>query len=41
MKKRKIFVRKLGKTIKEAELKQYFSKYGSVETVEVLRNFKT
>ena len=41
MKKRKIFVRKLGKTIKEIDLKNYFSKYGKVETVEVLRNFKT
>ena len=41
MKKRKIFVRKLGKQIKEDDLMQYFSTFGQVETVEVLRNLKT
>lgn len=41
LKKRKIFVRKLGNHIKEADLKKYFSSFGPVQVVEVLRNLKT
>ena len=41
IKKRKIFVRKLGKNIDEEILKNYFSQFGEVESVNVLRSFKT
>lgn len=41
IKKRKIFVRRLGKNIDEEILRKHFSQFGEVESVSVLRSFKT
>lgn len=41
VKKRKLFVRKLGKNIDEEILRIYFGKFGEIESVRVLRSFKT
>jgi RNA recognition motif-containing protein len=41
IKKRKLFVRRLGKNIDEEILRNYFQQFGEVESVSVLRSFKT
>jgi RNA recognition motif-containing protein len=41
MQRRKIFVRKLGKNLTEADLNEYFSKFGPVSTTEILRDANT
>lgn len=40
-KKRKIFIRKLPAEADENDLKTYFSKFGQIESVNLLRSFKT